>query len=209
MDTKIDSHWVGVGLYERLQKRQREPTPSEARRMERDSWFRPYLEVQEPTGRLCLRIAANCRIGRRAWADGNKQRVEDCLFAFMKTLLRVPQVREKERQAAEERRRRWEEEWERRREAQRNKEIEAARRTTQKETVESWHTSSQIGAFVAEAVSIAEGGDTIDDALEVAISDWARWAVACADSLDPFTPTKDGLEKIARNWNDPLQKPRW
>ena len=77
------------------------------------------------------------------------------------------------------------------------------------ETVDSWRASSHIRAFIAEAVLIAEGDDNIDDALEIAISDWARWASTYAYLLDPLTPNKDGLERIAENWNDPLTKPRW
>jgi hypothetical protein len=127
----------------------------------------------------------------------------------MKTLLRVPQVREEERRAAEERCRRWEQEWKRRQEIQRQKEIQAARWKLLNEVADSWHATTRIRAFIAEAVSIADGYEIIDEALKVAVSDWARWATACADSLDPLTPTNDGLERIARNWNDPLPKTRW
>ena len=46
----------------------------------------------------------------------------------------------------------------------------------------------------------------LDNDLNDALSEWARWVHAFSDLIDPLTPLKDGLEILTQGWKDPQGK---
>jgi hypothetical protein len=106
--------------------------------------------VREGTGEFSL-FVGNAPSGlRRTWNDGKKQRVEDCLGAFISYLPVIAEQKRQDRLEAERQRQIELEEEKRRADARARREEEERRRKELSELLGRWRLAGDIRAFVAE-----------------------------------------------------------
>ena len=139
-----------------------------------------------PTGKLVLRIENywSDRV-RKSWGDGEKQRVEECLNAFIVSLIAVAEKTKIHRLEMEERQREFQE-------AERRRHQEALRSAKEAEEIRAldtslaaWEKAQRIRVFVAALGELyaASNASTFGD---VPIPDWIAWASDYANRIDPL-----------------------
>lgn len=151
-----------------------------------------------PTGKLVLRIENYWSDGvRRSWGDGAKQRVEECLNAFVGSLIAVAQKTKIHRLEMEERQREFQE-------TERRRQQEALRSAKEAEEIRAldaslaaWEKAQRIRVFVAalDELHAASRASTFGD---VPIPDWIAWATEYANRIDPLVvklPAKGGKSR--------------
>src|SRR5262249_17062822 len=153
------------------------------RERERYSWLRQQMPYNSsPSGRLVLKIDHYESGLRKHWADGRKQRVEECLGAFILQLEAVANSIKPRREKQEEQERdrlAWEDE---RAEALQRIREEEERIETLREQAAAWEESQRIRRFV-DAVRLRQKRGTTTYVADAA---WLRWATEQADRLDPL-----------------------
>jgi hypothetical protein len=146
--------------------------------------------ILEQSGQLVLSIDAWADGIRRRWADGKKQKLEDCLNSFIASLIMV---------AAEHKARRLEREREERErlehqrileEKARLKREEAARVKALEDEAEAWYKSNQIRAYIkaAKETIIRKHGETTPEQER-----WLIWAEQQVNRLDPLTESPPSI----------------
>ncbi|NOZ11735.1 MAG: hypothetical protein GXP09_11935 [Gammaproteobacteria bacterium] len=167
-------------LEESVMRKEHVLTPVEQKKKERDRWYSFRIPQYDfvPAGKLSLKIRNLwLRDIRMTWSDGNIQRVEDCLNAFIIGLIKASVQKRADRMEREaEQRRREEKARLIREEKERLKKLET--------NAKNWHKSQTIRAYI-EAVR----GDTIGKHGKVdgEFERWLTWASQQADRLDPLT----------------------
>ncbi len=168
---------IEIKLREILKQTKRELPP-------KDWWLNKYEFINIPSGELSLEIQS-WDSPRKRWADGKKQRLEDCLNSFIIGLIKTSvqmRTRENERQIEAQKR----EEVERQR-------IEIARRRQEEEEkirdlfkkAEDWARSQQIKAYIqAVRINAIQRYGRIEPECE--LEKWLAWAEHQADRLDPL-----------------------
>ena len=173
-----------IRLSESYRRKERELTPRELKRQEREPWLYRNEYAYHPTGELTLTIC-NGGYGVQAnWSDG-KRKIEERLGSFIVGLIKAAHERietrlrrEREEREREERRRIREEK------ARRYKE-EKERFQALEQEVESWQKSQRLRVYI-EAVQrdALKRHDAIDPDSET--GQWIAWATSHADRLDPL-----------------------
>jgi hypothetical protein len=139
--------------------------------------------VHEPNGKLAMKLHRQLRgIARQTWADGKRQRLEDCLGSFITTIIQGSE-RERLYKLDQERiQREHEEEQRRREEAARLRAIEQAKIADLNQRVGDWDRASRIYGFLeeCEAATRARGADLSPQS---DLSKWIRWARDFASQL--------------------------
>jgi hypothetical protein len=140
----------------------------------------------EPTGALTLALGELWGYGgRRSWADGKRQRVEDCLNDVMVGVVAYAEgAREVAREHAE-RMRTWAEAEVRRVERQRRAAEEAARIKALETAAANWRRSQELSAFIAEVRKL-DADASVKFSSNEATDEWLRWADEYALSVDPL-----------------------
>src|SRR6185295_7487211 len=143
--TLVDGEWICFKLEERREQI-RVPPPKGA-----PAYSLPTTEYRK-TGQLILRItnAPWSSKLRQTWADGKKQRVEDCLGDFVISLVRVADALKEERVRRERRERQWEEERKRREEREKRDAIEQHLRYDLSLRAADWAEARRLHAFLDE-----------------------------------------------------------
>lgn len=140
-------------------------------------WWPPRYD-HHPTGRLSLVIHNAPWHCRRSWRDGKRQRIEDCLGAFIQGL-EMAAEREKERRAEWERERREAEERARlAREQARLEKLEELRREKITADAAAWAEARRIQAYIAELKRIERPIP--------GLKPWIEWATAYVARTDPL-----------------------
>ncbi len=140
-----------------------------------------------PTGRLVLRIDHSYLNGIRcSWGDGKKQRVEQCLNAFVVGLVAASEALKEQRLAREAWERNWREAEARRVEEARRREEEAARIRALDSVLASWQRSCLVREFAAEVQRAAEAAGVLEPGSP--LGEWLSWARSYADRVDPLLP---------------------
>lgn len=173
-------------ISEVVEHSEHKPTREEIIRQKLESWWRPPKWDYKPTGRLKLTIDCSDYLGvRRAWSDGKKRRVEDCLGHFMVALVLVSKALKRQREESAERERRWAEE--RKREAE-----EAARKTEYERKAKvidkfagSWRHSKLLRDFARELSAEAERAEVPADQKQDLCA-LADWTLRHAEAVDPL-----------------------
>jgi hypothetical protein len=127
---------------------------------------------------------------RTQWADGSKQRIENCLNAFIVGALRTA--------VAIKRRRTEEIEWEKRRqdeevrrlELQRLQWLEDTRQRELEKQAGTWEQVVRMRAYIDRA---REAGVVyLPETVQIkTLQEWLDWAIGYANSLDPFRSRPD------------------
>jgi hypothetical protein len=181
---KVEGELVGFRIIEKAKRIKHVPKSGTAR-----AWDREF--DYEPCGTLTLTITNDfLRIGRVAWSDTARARVEDWLDDFMEAVARAGEHLKKERLRHEEAAQRWKIEEERRREDERQRQLEEGRRKRLEEEALLWTKSQHIYRFIAEVERVATLSDAApsDAAVESreVLSEWIGWARRHAERIDPL-----------------------
>lgn len=199
---------VVFGLYEFVERQEREPTRAEREDMERWSWHRNdrfYRHV--PTGRLCLAIHSGPANGRRRrFVDSKRRPVESLLNAFIATVYRTAEDMKVECARLEQLQRDREEAERRRQEFERQR-VQKLQQIRQEE--------ERVAALVAEAdartksetlrryicavheMLVKHHGEVVPGSKGEA---WIAWATAQADRMDPLVESPPSIID---------EKPKW
>jgi len=141
--------------------------------------------VRRPTGRFSLFITNAPPGFRTSWNDGKKQRVEDCLGAFVAYLPLVSRELKGQRIESERRHQEWLEQEKLRREAEARRLEEERRRKELSEALGKWRLAGEIRAFVAE-VQKADLASRKWETLQPELRERRRRALEYAESMDPI-----------------------
>jgi hypothetical protein len=189
---------VRFGISEQLSTIKEEPKVPDLEGQYEFSHSR-FKENRVPSEKLSLHIHEgdnyyNCWTGgcRKTWRDTKRQKVEDCLNAFVAGMIEIA-ARKKEREAEQARIQ------EERRKEQEQKEAEQKRRAAihQKakqerarvdslfKEADAWHYSEKLRAYIdaATRAHVAEHGEIAPDS---EFSEWIKWAMQQADRKDPL-----------------------
>ncbi len=179
---------VGFLFEEVLDRKQKELTLAEQRDKIKHPWRYSYTEyIKVPSGRLRLSVNGRFRNDRSSWSDGQRQKVEGCLNAFMAVVAKAAdtdakarikrEFEEKKRQARE----RLEEQLEKLRQAEQRKLWALLMESA------CWEQSQRIRGYV-EALKTAVAKQTNTSLENEDLNDWATWALRQANALDPLAP---------------------
>ncbi len=181
---RIGEEDIGVVIEEKVDRADREAStisrsPRRFRYGSEDDWH--------PTGQLVLRIDHSYLSGIRcSWGDGKKQRVEQCLNAFVVGLVAASESLREQRLRREAWEREWREAEARRAEEVRRREEEAARIRALESALASWQRSCLVREFVAEAHRAVEAAGILQPGSP--LDEWLSWARSYADRVDPLLP---------------------
>lgn len=154
--------------------------------------WQPRAFDSVPSGELSLRIDEPESPGvRKSWSDGKRQRVEECLNAFIVGLVAAALAKKAERERRDAQRRAWEEaERARQLEAQRRTQ-EAARRRVLREDATRWRDAETLRGYV-RALRATLGDGPLAQEHGASLEAWLSWAESQADRLDPTTQVRSG-----------------
>jgi len=191
----IDGEAVRFSLSELTDSAPHVLTPSEVKH----SWSAPKHDYKL-TGRLQLQITnVPLLMGpiRRTWADGKKQRVEDCIGDFIVALTVAAAAIKKNKQESEERHRQWEAERKREEEERRIAEEQKRRAELVTELIENWEEAARLRRFVKaiEEETVRSGFSEVQKNDIQQVADWTR---EYADSLDPLSDLPEAIEEFVR-----------
>lgn len=186
---------IGISLDEEINRTERKP---------RDPWVFAQYDYNS-SAKLTLRLVDSWLRVRRTWADGARQRVEDCLNDFIVGLVAAAEAIkanrlereswERERRAAEERRQ----------VEERNREEEAGRVRSLELGVALWRKNRAAREFLADMRRAAEqAGVLTNDSPLVA---WLAWADAYVDRTDLVHPAPRVPPDPEANRRDPYYLP--
>jgi hypothetical protein len=182
----VEGQRVPFSLGERTKRMP--PTPPKPVRIGRGEFYTPSWAPTkyEPTGEFALQLSSSWGSrSRRSWRDGKRQRVEDCLNAFMIGIMTFAEdAREFKREQAQSMQE-WAEAEQRRIEHQRRAAEEAARIKVLEMAAAAWKQSRNLLEFVAALRRVAQdklNGDNVSEAF----TRWLEWAEHYATSLDPL-----------------------
>ena len=172
-------------LKERERQRRVDLTKEERRDPLNIGSGRTWKQVREATGELVFRIRSlEYSIAQAEWRDGPDHPLEDQLNAIIAGFFVAGEVlrrdrlerQEAERRYAEAERERWKQEERRRKEAERVQEL--------LQCVSGWRQAAEIRAYVVAVRTTAE--TTQPKTGTAHLDEWASWALAQADRLDPL-----------------------
>jgi len=190
-----DEEWIDFCLTEKV-SRVEGPPPTAADKQTYTWPSRVY--AYEPTGELSLQLTNVEGLGVRSrWQDGKRQRLEDCLGAFIAHLSTVALAfklkrEDDERRAIEAREaalRRHEEEMRRLDEAERQRQEELREKRLETE-VALWRRAEDIRAYAKATLESLGDGDAITENGK-SIRESMQWALDYADRIDPLNKTDD------------------
>jgi len=163
-----------------------EPTPAEVKRAARVGSFPPQTRFDSRgSGRLALEIDTYEEGYRRRWADGRRQRLEQCLGAFVLGMEALGAEMHAQHLEREERRRREEEERRRAAEEAERRRIEQEKIAKLRQLTSDWREANEIRAFIA---IVRERAPTAGEELR----EWIAWGLRVADRLDPIATIGEG-----------------
>jgi hypothetical protein len=139
----------------------------------------------ESTGKLSLQLGNYSSYSwHRSWNDGARQRVEECLNAFIVSAVdRAEVVRREEAERAERERLRNLEE-QRRAEVAKRERIEAERAKRLKEIIADQRLAVDIRTYVAAQRAVLDS--LKDEKHRPIIEEWLSWAAEYAETIDPI-----------------------
>ena len=173
----IDNETLEIGIDEKIEHTVHVRTPADDASYRRTYQLPPRYDYT-PTGLLSLRLRNAAYYGRQQWADGKRQKVEECLGAFIQGLTQAARHKKAQREEYEQRRREWELEDERRREHQRLEYLEKKRAEKLNADANAWHQAIRIRRYVTELYKL--------NAPIPGLKEWITWAKCYADRIDPL-----------------------
>lgn len=173
-------------LEEQTRRVEHKPTAQERLEAKLYSWKKWPEYDQVLAGTLRLRIVdTNYLAVRTTWADGSKQRIENCLNGFIAGVFEVAEAMKRRRIDQAEAEKRRQEEATRRFELQQLQWLEEARERELDRQAGVWEKVLRIRAYVDRA---REAGVVyLPESVKFeTLPQWLEWATRYANSLDPF-----------------------
>jgi hypothetical protein len=181
------THEFGIEVAEVLKKVPHEPTQTELRRAERDSWYRIPRNDDVATGTVKFSIDRGVPYRQSTWTDDGAEAMELRLAEMLQELcLRADDAEEKrlEREREEqERQRRWEEAMERAKERLQ----EANRAQTLVRQLADWQTATALAEYLDAMSKVVAAMPEGDPRIEAKA--WLRWSTTYAAQLNPLSGT--------------------
>jgi hypothetical protein len=180
-----------ISISESFRRKERELTPRELKRQEREPWLYRNEYSYQPTGELTLTIHNGEYRTQANWSDG-KRKIEERLGSFIVGLIKAAHGRIENRLRREREEREWEERRRIREEKARRYQEEKTRLQVLEQDAKNWHKSQRLRAYI-EAVrqdAIRRHG-AVDPAGET--DRWITWATAQADRLDPLVESPPSI----------------
>lgn len=180
----VDLEVFTISIEERMRRESHKPTEEEQSRRRRGLYVYSRAYDYVPTGELTLKIEPSYGTGLQStWRDTRHSAFEQRLGEVMVSLRQHAALRKAERDKAKERQERSQLELQRR--AELRARVEAERRAVERleEQAADWRRAEQIRAYVAATERCAGASPTREQA------EWAEWARAYADRLDPLRPS--------------------
>jgi hypothetical protein len=190
---RVGEEQVDISLDERVDRVERPRDPKDK------SLYYSKQYDYVATGRLVFRIPQAYHGVRASWADGAKQRLEECLNDMVVGIVAAAEALKALRLEQEARHREYLAAEERRQEAERKRQEESARIRALESSVIAWRRAATIRQYVEAMREAAEASGVAD--ADSPLTEWLRWAESYADRVDP---TKHALDVPA----DP-DPPRW
>lgn len=152
---------------------------------------------------------------RRTWADGKRQRLEECLPKFMAGVVKMAAAKREGKLREEEEKRRRIEEEERRQQAERHRAAMWEKIKAEQAQVDRllgdaahWEQSKLLRNYIQAVWEAAVArGETITDDSQLGV--WLKWAAAQADRLDPLTPSPPSILDDKEKYRPPEPSRRW
>ncbi|HEX8481138.1 MAG TPA: hypothetical protein VF650_04470 [Allosphingosinicella sp.] len=180
----VDDETFTVSIEERMRRETHKPTEEELSRRRRGLYVYSRSYDYVSTDELTLKIEPSHGTGlQSSWRDTRYSAVERRLGEVMVSLRQHAAWRKAERDKAKLREERLQLELQRR--AELRTRVEAERRAIERleEQAANWRRAEQIRAYAAAAERCAGASSTREQA------EWAEWARAYADRLDPLRPS--------------------
>lgn len=177
-----------------LKQTKHELTPAEKKKKEELSWYDYFPKYDyNPSGRLSLIIKTYSGDGiRKTWTDGKKQRVENCLNAFILGLIMIAVAKKVERIERARREREWQERENKRVELARLRREEEERVQALEKEASAWNKSQQIRAYLkAVRENALQKHGEIEPGSE--LDKWLTWADQQADRFDPLVESPPSI----------------
>lgn len=172
-EVRILGMWIGFSTKEN----------ATAVKVKSDSLIWPTKTVNQPNGKLTIKIELATDGVRHSWADGKTQRVEDLLGDFVCALIIAAEDARKARVAAKRREQLRQEETERQREVERLAALEAERVRALQGRLADWREAQQLREFITAVESRARASEH-DVAPDSELGRWIAWARDHADALE-------------------------
>ena len=193
---------IGIGLEEKVDRREKELTPQQKKEKERHSWMYSRQEfTYHPNGYFVLSIKeGRTSYGRQNWSDGKVQRVENLLNKFICALYRSAVTARSDRIQREIDEAKRLEKQRRNEELRRLHQMERARLENLEKHAELWKRSQAIRAYVG---AVLERADKETFAYgDLPVTEWIDWALQQADRLDPLCASPYSVldEKVDSWW---------
>jgi len=196
----IDGETLFFRLKEKTLRKERNYTETDLARFRRGTLIPGPMYDRTALGILSLIIDGNwyCERNRRSCSDGKKQRLEDCLYQFVRSLLRSAVVLKRQRLEAEEQRARDKQENLRREEAERRR-LEAARNQLALENAAlEWAHATRIRQFLQAVEEATEKDTDMKRESRAALDTWLEWADRYADAVDSLVPVAGIAERLTQ-----------
>jgi len=179
--TLVDVRGVAVGIQLEERFKQAEVRPGRWKRVE--------------TGQLALKIDGWNRDLRQTWADGKKQRVENCLNSFVVGLVASAEIRRERERKTQEREREERERRLRAEEERRQERLEQKRVAEIRQQAADWEEAERLRAYAAAVRSALAEPDGL---LGPSSQAWFEWAEEYISRLDPLVDPP----AIALKWRE-------
>jgi hypothetical protein len=187
----VGEEWIEFGIFEKSRiVRESAEQPKGLKGNALESWLlsdhTTTRYVQD--GSLELKITKPDFLGTRTtWGDGKRQRVEDCLGAFVVYLPVVADAKRQHRLELEHRHRKWEEERRREEEARARAREEAEREKRFEEDLRDWRQARDAREYAAEIRRLLSKNQL---AADTGLVESLEWMDAYAERTDPLTPIR-------------------
>jgi len=173
----VDGEALEIGIDEKISRTNHVLTRAEEARYGRSFRIPPRYDYFS-TGILSLRLHNATYCGRQQWADGTRQKVEECLGTVIQALQQAAQQKKVQREEDERRRKAWEEEAEHQRERQRLARLEVQRAEKLNADTNAWVQATRIRRYVVELERVTNPVPNLKS--------WIAWARSYADTIDPL-----------------------
>jgi hypothetical protein len=193
---QCDGEWLELDLCEESDRVEDAKSDPARRRLGGDTWRTesPPTYHLEPNGRLRLSLTNVYHLKiRRSWGDGERQRLETCLPAFIAHLRVAAAAMRLWREKDERRRSRAEAEAELRR-------VEAEEKMREERLlalVAQWRTAADVRSYVEEAARVVDSSEAAEQR-KVELRRELDWARLYADRIDPVNSLRSHLHVVVR-----------
>lgn len=186
LDIVVHGHPIRIDIRQQVDRSPHQPTPTELRRAERDSWYRIPASDAAPSSRLSIELGGY-EGGQSRWNDTPTHRLEDALPQVMRSIELRAGAAERARVAAEEKAARRRREWETAMTEARAQFRQSCLAASLIAQVDAWTLAQRLGDYLAAMQAEIEGIANPEDV--DAAQRWLMWARAYRDRLDPLRAT--------------------